>query len=139
MNNSEVVVAILPIYTLGQSVLRKKARPVKGVDEHIRELAEDMLETMHKANGIGLAANQVGVLQRIIVVDITGTEGVDHFEPLVMINPEVLEQEGKVTMEEGCLSLPELRDEVVRAERIRVGYRDIHFEQQTLEVQGMLS
>ncbi|MBP1658093.1 MAG: peptide deformylase [Bacteroidetes bacterium] len=138
-NNPEVVVAILPIYTLGQSVLRKKARPVKGVDERIRQLAQDMLETMHKANGVGLAANQVGVLQRILVVDITGTEGVDHFDPLVMINPEVMDQEGKVAMEEGCLSLPELRDEVVRAERIKVRYRDIHFEQQTLEVQGMLS
>lgn len=131
--------AILPIYTLGQSVLRKKARPVKSVDEHLRRLAGDMLETMHHANGVGLAANQVGVLQRIIVVDIAGTEGVDHFEPLVLINPEILAQEGKVAMEEGCLSLPELRDEVVRPDRIRVGYRDLQFNPQTIEVQGMLS
>ncbi len=130
--------AILPIYTLGHSVLRKKARPFKGVDEGVLRLADNMLETMHKANGIGLAANQVGVLQRIVVVDITGTEGIDQFDPLVMMNPEVLDHEGMWALEEGCLSLPELRDEVQRPERIRVGYRDLHFDQRTLEVGGLL-
>ena len=130
--------AILPIYTLGHSILRKKARPFKGPDEHVIRLAESMLETMHKANGVGLAANQVGVLQRIIVVDITGTDGVDHFDPLVMLNPEILEYEGKWKLEEGCLSLPDLRDEVERHERIRVGYRDLNFDPKVLETGGML-
>lgn len=130
--------AILPIYTLGQSVLRKRARSVKGPDEHIVRLAADMLETMHEANGVGLAANQVGVLQRLITIDISGMEGVEHFDPLVMINPEILDHEGSWALEEGCLSLPDLRDEVVRPERIRVAYRDLHFDQKTIEVQGML-
>jgi peptide deformylase len=135
----EHTVAQLPIYTYNHPVLRKKARTIKQPTAALVGTADDMLETMHKANGIGLAANQVGLLQRLIVVDMTGSEGVEKFEPLAMFNPEVVEEEGKWAMEEGCLSLPELRDEVQRAERIRVKYRDRNFDAREIEATGMLS
>ncbi len=131
--------ALLPIYTYNHSVLRKKAKTLKRPDAGLVRAADDMLETMHKANGIGLAANQVGLLQRLIVVDMTGSEGVEAFEPLVMFNPAVVDEEGKWVLEEGCLSIPELRDEVERAERIRVTYRDRNFDERELEATGMLS
>ncbi len=130
--------AILPIYTYAHSVLRKKARPFKGVNDTIVRLGHDMMETMHRANGIGLAANQVGVLQRIITVDLTGSEGYENFSPLIMLNPEITDEEGSWAVEEGCLSLPELRDEVERPERLRVAYRDLNFDPQVIEVNGML-
>lgn len=129
---------VLPIYTYGQSVLRKKSRPFRGVDENVVRLADDMMLTMHKANGIGLAANQVGVQQRIITVDISGTEGVERFEPLVMLNPEVIDHEGSWSVEEGCLSLPDLRDEVERPEHLHVRFRDLHFDVRELELHGLL-
>jgi peptide deformylase len=129
---------ILPIYTYGHPVLRKKARPLRGVDEGILRLADDMLLTMHNANGVGLAANQVGVTQRIIALDISGTDGVEHFEPMVLLNPEVIEHEGSWAVEEGCLSLPELRDEVERPEHLRFRYRDLHFDVREIEVHGFL-
>ena len=78
--------AILPIYTFAHAVLRKKARPFKGVNDAIVRLGHDMMETMHRANGIGLAANQTGVTQRIITVDLTGSEDYENFSPLIMLN-----------------------------------------------------
>ncbi|HEX9007130.1 MAG TPA: peptide deformylase, partial [Bacteroidota bacterium] len=99
--------AILPIYVYDQPVLRRKAKTVRAVDGTLIKLAEDMFETMHNASGIGLAANQVGVPQRMVVIDITGTEEGKDMKPLVLINPEVTHEEGEVTLEEGCLSLPD--------------------------------
>ncbi len=132
------MVAILPIYIYDQSILRKKARQVKTATEDLATLAANMLETMHKANGVGLAANQVGSLDRIIVVDLSGMEDAKDFVPLFMLNPEVVAEEGKIVMEEGCLSIPGIRDEVERAERIKVRYRDLTFAEQELEAGGML-
>ena len=130
---------MLAIYTFNHPVLRKKARTVKHTTADLLRTADNMLETMHKANGIGLAANQVGLLQRLIVVDMTGSDGVEKFEPLALFNPVVVEEEGKWTMEEGCLSLPELRDDIQRAERIRVKYRDRNFDEREIDATGMLS
>ncbi|MDE2234467.1 MAG: peptide deformylase [Gammaproteobacteria bacterium] len=96
--------------------LRIRARPVAGVTAEIRQLAADMLATMYAAPGIGLAATQVGVDQRLIVVDVS--EHGDH--PQVFINPEILESQGKEKMQEGCLSVPGVFEDVERAERIRV-------------------
>jgi len=135
----EHIVAQLPIYTFNHPVLRKKARAVKRPASDLTQAMDDMLETMHKANGVGLAANQVGLLQRLIVIDMTGSEGVEKFEPLTMYNPEVVEEEGKWLLEEGCLSLPALRDEVQRAERIRVKFRDRNFDERELEASGLFS
>lgn len=131
--------AQLPIYTYNHPVLRKKARLIKSPTPDLSRLADDMLETMRKANGIGLAANQVGSLQRLVVIDMNGSEGVENFEPLALFNPVVSDEEGKWVLEEGCLSLPELHDEVQRAERIRVKYRDRNFDEREIEASGMFS
>ncbi len=129
--------SVLPIYTIDQPVLRKKAKPVRKLDESLVTLAGDMIETMHKANGIGLAANQVGVLQRIIVVDLSGMEETKDFTPLVLINPEIYHEEGRWVMEEGCLSIPDVREDVERAEIIRVRYKDIQFIEHDEEFAGL--
>jgi len=131
-------VAVLPIYIFDDPVLRKKAKPVRHVDEVLVRTAQDMLETMRKANGIGLAANQVGLLQRVIVVDIAGMEETKDLPPLVMVNPEVVRGEGELVMEEGCLSIPDIRDEVKRAEEITVRYRDLEFQERELTTAGLL-
>jgi peptide deformylase len=145
--------AILPIYTYNQPVLRKKSKPVKSIDEQLIRFVEDMFETMHKANGIGLAANQVGSLQRVLVIDISDvkkekseSENEDDEEippeataPLVMINPVVVEQEGEFVMEEGCLSIPDIREEVERAEAIQVKYKDLKMREKELFVDGLLA
>jgi len=131
-------VALLPIYTYNHPVLRKKARLVKRPSEDLSGLAGNMLETMHRANGIGLAANQIGSLQRIIVVDISGTDGVDAFEPLVMVNPEVVDNEGQWAIEEGCLSIPELRHEVQRPEKVHLRFRDLSYDLREIEAYGLL-
>lgn len=130
--------SVLPIFVFDQSVLRKKAKPVRHVDGTLATLARDMLETMQKANGIGLAANQVGSLQRIIVVDISGMEESSEMPPIAMVNPAVVEEEGSWSMEEGCLSIPDIREEVERAERIRVRFRDLEFAEKEMEADGLL-
>ena len=129
--------AILPIYICNQPVMRKRAKTVRAIEPLLRQLAQDMMDTMHNAGGVGLAANQVGVLERIIVVDVSEIEEYHDLPPLVMINPEVLEGEGSAVMEEGCLSIPEIRDEVERPERIVVRYRDLDWQERSLELRRM--
>lgn len=145
--------AILPIYIYNQPVLKKKAKPVKSIDEEVIKFVEDMFETMHKASGIGLAANQVGSLQRVIVVDISDvvkekeeSGDIDDEDippearsPIVMINPTVVLEEGKLVMEEGCLSIPEIREEVERAEAIQVAYKDLHMLDRELFADGLFA
>lgn len=131
--------SVLPIYLYGTDVLRKKAKPVTSVTDDIVMLVMDMFETMHNANGIGLAANQVGRLERVIVVDISDLEETKHIKPLTLINPEILSNDGRRIIEEGCLSIPELRGEVERTETIRVRFRDTNFELQEVEAGGLLA
>jgi peptide deformylase len=100
--------------------LRTRARPVTEFDASLNTLIEDMLETMYAAPGIGLAATQVDVHRRVIVIDISK----DHSEPLVVINPEILAREGEASTEEGCLSVPGIFDDVKRAARIRLRSHD---------------
>ena len=95
--------------------LRERAAPVERVDDGIRQFADDMLETMYDAQGIGLAATQLGVALRVVVVDVSENRN----EPRVFINPEITEQSGAVTSEEGCLSIPGYYEEVERAAEIR--------------------
>lgn len=131
--------AILPIYIDGSPPLRKKASVVKEFNHDVLKLIMDMFETMRKANGIGLAANQVGVLKRVIVVDVSEVEGLEHVKPMAMINPEVVVEKDRWIMEEGCLSVPQVRDEVERAEKIIVNYKDTNFETKTVEASGVLA
>jgi peptide deformylase len=100
--------------------LRNRAQPVTRFDEGLAALIDDMLETMYAAPGIGLAASQVDVHQRLIVIDVSK----DHNEPLVVINPEILSREGEASTEEGCLSVPGIFDEVKRAAKIRLRAQD---------------
>lgn len=130
--------SVLPIYTYGASILRKKAKPVTAVTDEIVKLVMDMFETMHAANGIGLAATQVGSLHRVIVIDISVLEETKYVKPLTLINPEVLSEANTWVVEEGCLSIPDVRDEVERAETIRVRFKDANFNDVELDVSGLL-
>jgi peptide deformylase len=112
--------AIRTILEFPDPRLRTRARPVTRFDADLRRVIDDMLETMYAAPGIGLAATQVDVHQRLIVIDISA----DHNDPLVLINPEILSREGEIATEEGCLSVPGYFDEVKRASRIRVRAQD---------------
>ena len=100
----------------GDEILKKKSREVEEIDEKIQELIKDMIETMHKANGVGLAAVQVGVLKRIVVIDLY-EEGV---EPYILINPEIVKTKGEQTVEEGCLSFPNKFAKIVRPKEVTV-------------------
>jgi len=129
---------ILPIYLYGADVLRKKAKPVREFDDTLIELIQSMFETMHNANGIGLAANQVGVLNRVIVVDISDMEEGKGTKPMVLINPELASKEGESSVEEGCLSIPGVRDIVPRSENVTVKFRDGSLQDATIEAAGLL-
>lgn len=125
--------SILPIVSYGAEVLRRPAQPVSEIDEEILKLIEDMVETMLAAPGVGLAAPQVGVSKRIIVVrSLEDPEGKDYF---VLINPEIVSAQGKEVGEEGCLSVPEFRDEIGRAEKVRV--KGLDREGKPVEVEGI--
>lgn len=130
--------AVLPILVAPDPRLKRKADPVETVDADVARLMDDMLETMYAAPGIGLAAPQVGVLKRVIVVDVA-REGEDP-QPLRMANPEVLETSEEVRPhEEGCLSLPEMYEEVSRPARVRVRYLDYTGTEQEIEAEGLLA
>jgi peptide deformylase len=115
--------------------LRTRAAPVEVVDDSLRQLADDMLETMYAAPGIGLAATQVDVHLRLLVVDVS----IDRNEPHVLINPEILQKDGIAISEEGCLSVPGYFDEVERAEHIRVRYLDRDGQPTEREMEGLLA
>ena len=113
--------AVLPLVHAPHPVLRQKTRQVKNIDRRVRKLVDDMIETMHDANGVGLAANQVGVSLRVAVIHLP-----DDDEATVLINPKVMRAEGEREIEdEGCLSIPGYRGTVKRAEKIRVRALDI--------------
>jgi peptide deformylase len=146
--------SILPIYLFGTEILKKKAKPVESLDDSTIKLIFEMFETMHKANGIGLAANQVGDLRRVITIDLSDVtepnaegEMEDCTHPtspglprtLALINPEIMNEEGTWSMEEGCLSLPGVRGAVERAEKIRIRFRDSEFKVQELFMDGLLA
>lgn len=115
--------------------LRTQAHPVARVDAAIQRLVDDMFETMYAAPGIGLAATQVNVHQRLLVVDVSE----DKNQPLTFINPEILQRDGVEEMEEGCLSVPGFYEKVQRAERIKVRALDVAGESFELEVDGLLA
>ncbi|MBI2585099.1 MAG: peptide deformylase [Rhodospirillales bacterium] len=130
--------AILDIIIAPDPRLKITAKPVKKVDASVRRLMDDMLETMHSARGIGLAAPQVGDKRRVIVVDVAGEDEAPN--PIRMANPELLwTSDEERVHEEGCLSLPEQYAEVVRPDRIRVRYLDYRNEIRELETDGVLA
>ena len=130
--------ATLPILVLPDQRLRAIADPVDKIDDSIRKLAKDMLDTMYAAPGIGLAAPQVGEMKRLVVMDLA-KEG-EKPEPIVMINPEILKfsEETQVT-EEGCLSIPELYYEVERPSEVTVRYTDLDGKEVTTDAKDKLA
>ncbi len=127
--------ALLPILHYPDARLRKVAQPIDRVDDEIRRLIDDMLETMYDAPGIGLAAVQVDVPLQLLVVDISEKKD----QPLVLINPEILYSSGEEQMEEGCLSVPGIYEPVERASQVTVRALDRHGEPFELEASGLLA
>jgi peptide deformylase len=126
--------SIIPIRVYGDKILRQKAQPVKAVTDNLIEKIRNMFDTMRNANGVGLAANQVGFRESMFVIDLKGSEGFEKFKPVVMINPEIIKKsEELVIIEEGCLSLPVLRAEVERPEKIVVRYLDTDENEKEVE------
>jgi len=128
---------IYPIVKYGDPVLEKPAELVTDFDDHLEKLVADMFETMYAAQGIGLAAPQIGIAKRLCVIDVTFGE--DPKAKLVLANPEILSVGGKQVLEEGCLSVPKIRAEVTRAEKITVRAQDIHGEEFTMTGEGVLA
>lgn len=132
--------ALLQVHEFPDPILQQHAMPVTVFDDKLRQLAADMLETMYEERGIGLAANQVAVLKQIVVVDVmAGDEDHGQREPQVLVNPKIVAASGETAIEEGCLSVPEFRAEVSRAEKITVEYQDLEGQPQTLEADGLLA
>ncbi|PJB69613.1 MAG: peptide deformylase [Alphaproteobacteria bacterium CG_4_9_14_3_um_filter_47_13] len=128
------------IYTVPHPVLKEIAKPVDRVDDTLRKQMDDMLETMYDAPGIGLAANQVGLLNRVLVMDLEWREEHDRKNPIFMANPEIIWESGETScMEEGCLSIPEQFAEVIRPATVKVKYLDYHGKEAQLEAEGLLS
>ncbi|CUA83704.1 MULTISPECIES: peptide deformylase [Gulbenkiania] len=127
--------ALLTILHYPDERLHTVAAPVATVDERIRTLIDDMVETMYEANGIGLAATQVNVHERVVVIDISD----DRSAPMAFVNPEILERDGETVYEEGCLSVPGIYDKVTRAERVRVRAIGRNGEAFELEADGLLA
>lgn len=142
---------ILPIYPYGHPILRLETEPIAHDSPALQTLLDDMIETMHNASGIGLAAPQVGRRERVFVADLSAIA--DDIEqelgeapdwarhPLVFINPEIVDEDEDALCdyEEGCLSIPDLRELVTRPDVVRVRYRDRHFEEQEIEAKGALA
>ena len=119
----------------GDEILRKKSREIEVIDDRIKELAEDMFDTIHKYDGLGLAGVQVGILKRIIVIDLY-----DDVSKFCLINPEIVEKsEETVELEEGCLSYPNQFGKVVRSTKVKVKALDLDGKKVTLEAEGLLA
>ncbi|MDR3749816.1 MAG: peptide deformylase [Acidobacteriota bacterium] len=123
---------IYPIVKFGDPVLEKPAATVTDFDDELRKLADDMFESMYAAHGVGLAAPQIGISKRIAVIDVTFKE--DPNAKIVLVNPEIVHTEGRISSNEGCLSLPEFREKVTRPKRVTARAQDLHGK--TIEVSG---
>ena len=132
--------ALLPITLIGDKILRHKAKKVSEVDIETVALIKNMFHTMRNANGIGLAANQVGADKSIIVCDVSVVEEYKNIKPMVLINPDIIfRSEEKIIMEEGCLSIPDIRCEIERPEKIVIAYQDTDMKEQEIEASALLA
>ena len=129
--------SLLRILHYPEPVLAKKAEPVLEVNDSIKKLAADMAETMYDAPGVGLAAPQVGISQRLIVLDCAGKDESPHL--IAAVNPEIVEAEGECFEEEGCLSVPAFYAKVKRSVSVRVRFRDLENQQVEMETDGLLA
>ncbi|MBF0195326.1 MAG: peptide deformylase [Magnetococcales bacterium] len=131
--------ALLPILTAPDRRLKQKAAPVEEVSEKIVKLMDDMVETMYAAPGIGLAAPQVNVLKRVIVVDVENYDGGEEHNLLTLANPEIIEKEGEIVWAEGCLSVPNFTEDVVRAEKVVVQALNKEGKKIEITAEGLLA
>ncbi|MBF0287174.1 MAG: peptide deformylase [SAR324 cluster bacterium] len=132
--------AILNVYTFPDPVLKQTAKTIATFDEELQKLADNMLDTMYGFNGIGLAANQVGILKRLVVIDIySGEEDISKREPHIFVNPAIVEKKGEVISEEGCLSVVEFNAEVKRSESLTLEYQDFIGELHQIQADGLLA
>ena len=129
--------AILSVLTFPNDILRRPCSEAEPGTEEIRELADNMIETMYAAPGIGLAAPQVGLSIRLVIVNVTAMIG--EPEPHVLLNPEIVHSEEVVAFEEGCLSLPELSVEIERARKIEVRFQDLNGDRMSMEAEDLLA
>jgi len=129
--------AILRICTYPDPVLREKAQPISQIDRAVRKLADDMAETMYAAPGIGLAANQVGIPKRLIVLDLQDREGQRGL--IVLVNPEIVQASGSIKHEEGCLSVPGFYAKVSRFGRVLVRGLNLDGKMVEIDAQGLLA
>jgi peptide deformylase len=130
--------SIKPLVIIPDSKLRLRSEPVKDITDEIRRLADDMLETMYDAPGVGLAAIQIGVPVRMVTMDVSKSE--DERQPLVLINPEIVwASEEKRVYEEGCLSIPEYYEEVERPDRVRFRYMNLQGETVEQDADGLMA
>jgi peptide deformylase len=127
--------AIRNIRTYGDSCLTKECKPVKEMNRKLEELIEDMLDTMYEANGVGLAAPQVGILKQVVVIDVSP----ESDDPIVLINPEIIETDGEQTGEEGCLSVPGKSGVVTRPNYVKVKALDENMEEVIYEGTELLA
>ncbi|MFI3256629.1 MAG: peptide deformylase, partial [Psittacicella sp.] len=127
--------AILDVLIYPEDGLKMKAKPVEVIDDSIKTIVSDMFDTMRKENGIGLAATQVNLDKRIVVIDIEE----DKRTPLTLINPVILEARGSAEMEEGCLSLPGIHEIVKRKAEVKIEYTNLNNEKITLDADGLLA
>jgi peptide deformylase len=130
-------VAILPIRKYGDDVLRDPTAPIDQIDAPLQTLIDDMIDTMYAAPGVGLAANQVGVSRQLMIIDLS--VGKRPGECHVFINPEIIESEGEITEEEGCLSIPDFVEVVTRPERVKLRYLDRNGTQREMWGEGLMA
>jgi len=132
--------SVLPITIYGDKILRQSVKPIKSIDDEIISIIQNMFSTMRYANGIGLAGNQVGLDKQIFVIDVSPVEDYEHIKPIVMINPQIIKlSDDKVIMEEGCLSLPELRVDVERPESVIIKYLSPAEQEEELEATDLFA
>ena len=129
--------AVLPIVKYGNDVLRRRTEPVTLFDEALQKFINDMVDTMYAAPGIGLAANQVGDSRRVAVIDLS--VGKRPGELRVFVNPEIAESIGQISEDEGCLSIPDLKEMVTRSERVRVRFLDRNGEPREMWGEGLMA
>ncbi len=129
--------AVLQIIKYGNPILTKKAEKIENINKEITELAQNMVETMYAAPGIGLAAPQVNVSKRLVTIDLT--IGEDREKLIILANPELISQEGEDILEEGCLSLPDISEKIARPFRVVVRGIDLKGEEKIIEAEGLLA
>ena len=128
---------VMPIYLYGDPIFKKPAKKVERIDDKFIETIKNMFKTMKVADGIGLAATQVGIPLRFAVIDLSAYDEYKDMKPMVIINPEIIESSGEDVMEEGCLSIPGIRAEVMRAFKVVLRYQDVDFKFNEVELEGL--